>query len=1109
MKNNFLPQVYMASKYFAFGLVLQCFCYSLLTASHSSAQDPKSIKEIFLSIEFEDESLEEVFKRLQSLTDYKFSFNYEDIKDVKGFSARYDKSTLYEILSDLGARTGLSFKQVNFNINVARFKKEKKIEIVIEDVNISGRVTDDEGNPLPGVNVIIKGTTNGTITSADGTYSINAPAQSILVFSFVGFLPEEIPVNNQTTVNISLYPDIMSLEELIVVGYGTVRKSDLTGAVSQVKAQDVNAYPASNVLQSLSGRSAGVQVMQTNGAPGAGLSVRIRGTNSIQGGNEPLYVVDGFPFSGNPSHLNTADINSIEILKDASATAIYGSRGANGVVIITTKQGQAGDTKVDFEASYSIQKLRKKLDLMNAKEYAMLNNIQAANDGLEPYFSEAEVNSFGEGFDWQDLVFQEAPIKMSSLSVRGGNERTQFSVSGGLFQQEGIIKGSDYNRYSLNTNLKHKISEKFSLDLHNTITRLTTARRDNGGGSRGNSMIGAAISAPPLSNPYNEDGSYTILGNEYSFITPDLTNPLNFINEQHSEVKANVVLLNAALLFNPIPEVTIKVSGGLENRDDRSDSYTTRNFLNSEGRASVAASQFRSVLSENTISYNKTLNERHSIGAVAGFTYQDFLYTDLNANGVGYLSDAFESHNLESAATPGIPATEYSKSVLLSYLGRVNYAYNNKYLITASFRADGSSKYSEGDKWGYFPSGAVAWRVSEEDFLNNNGTISDLKLRGSWGLTGSQAINAYATRNQLLSGTTVFGNELYNTFAPGTMLPDDLKWETTEQFDFGMDLGLFNNRLLLTADYYIKNTRDLLNTVTLPSSMGFTTTIRNVGEVQNKGVELGINANILNRNFLWDVDANVAFNKNEVIKLNNGDDVLGGYVAVLVIMDNVSILREGLPMGQFWGYLEDGYDEEGRIKFKDLDENGEINADDKTAIGNPNPDFIFGFNSNMAYKNFELNIFLQGTYGNDIFNASAVPSTLDFGQGLNMPREVFTDHWTPDNTNAKYPLISRNTGARVSDRFVEDGSYLRLKNIQLAYNFPVDKWKVDWLQNAQLYVSGQNLLTLTSYSWWDPEVNSRGAGNLNDNEPEVIQQGIDHYSYPISKVVTVGVRVGF
>ncbi|KAA5546805.1 SusC/RagA family TonB-linked outer membrane protein [Adhaeribacter rhizoryzae] len=1060
------------------------------------------------------QSLQKILSQLEA--QYKVNFAYEEAlvadKILQLPSGRITNlaKTLNELLNPLN----LKVEKINENLFLIVSLPEKakpqskantqpspnnvvKAAAKAVDFAVSGTVTDENGTGLPGVSVLVKGTSVGATTNSDGTFALSVPDQnSILIFSFIGFSSQEVPVNGQANLTVQLAPDAKALDEVVVVGYGVMKKSDLTGSLSQVKAQEIRSFPTNNVLQAISGRASGVQVLQTTGAPGAGLNVRIRGTNSIQGGNEPLYVIDGFPFSGNPTNLNNADIESIEVLKDASATAIYGSRGANGVVLITTKQGKAGQTRVEFETTYSMQTLRKKLELMNGQEYATLNNLQAANDKIAPYFTQEQINNFGEGTDWQDVVFQKAPMASSSLSVNGGNEKTQFSVTGSYLGQEGIIKGSDYNRYALSTKINHKISNKFQINFSNNASRLATERKDSEGGSRGNSMIGAAISAAPISTPYREDGTYSILSQDYPFVAVDIRNPLNYINEQFNTIKANVLLTNASLLFNPIPELTVKISGGIENRDDRTDNYTTRKFLNSEGRASVSTSQFTSLLSENTISYLKTLNEKHQISAVAGFTYQDFLTTSLSGSGTGFLSDAFETYNLEAAATPGIANSGYAKSVLLSYLGRVNYSFNNKYLLTVSFRTDGSSRYSDGKKWGSFPSAALAWRASEEEFLKSSNIFSDLKVRTSWGLTGSQAISPYTTLNQLTSGNTVFGNSLYTTFAPSTVLPGNLKWETTEQINFGVDVGILNNRLYLTTDYYIKNTRDLLNTVRLPNSLGFTTTIRNVGEVQNKGLELGLEAKAIQGKFNWDLFGNISFNRNKVVSLNDGKDILGTSINVLVLSDNITILREGRPIGQFWGYQEDGYTDKGQIKFKDLNNDGAISADDKTYIGNPNPKFIYGLNSNMSFQNFSLTAFFQGSYGNDIFNVSAIPSTLDYGQGLNMPREVFQNHWTPENPNAKYPIISRTTSARASDRWIEDGSYLRLRNIQLAYNLPIEKFSLGWIKNAQVNVSGQNLITWTKYSWWDPEINSRGAG-------------IDYYSYPISKVVTAGIRIGF
>lgn len=959
-----------------------------------------------------------------------------------------------------------------------------------EVITVTGIITSTEDNlPLPGASVVVKGTTHGTVTDFDGNYNLTVNTNDILLISFLGYNKQEIQVDGRREINISLSPDNEQLSEVVVIGYGTVKKSDLTGSVSSVAAEELNSFPTTNVLQALEGRAAGVQVLQSSGAPGAGMSLRIRGQNSIQGGNDPLFVIDGFPFSGNPTFLSNSDIESIEILKDASATAIYGSRGANGVVIITTKRGKIGKTRIELEASYGVQTLREKLDLMNGSEFAEFNNIQAINDGLDPYFTPEEVAGFGEGTDWQDVVFRDAPIQTLSANVGGGNEKTQFSIGGAYFDQDGIIEGSEYSRYSLQSSIDHEINDLFSVSLSNTLSYVSRSGRDNGGGSRGNSMIGAALAAAPISNPYNEDGSYTDLGNAYSFIAPDMINPLNWIKEQPNETKANTVLANAALIFKPWEELTFRFSGGVENRDDRTDAYTTTNFLNSTGRASVSTGQFRSLLSENTVNYNHLFNEKHQVSAVAGFTYQDFENTFLSASGTGFLSNIPGTHDLGSAAIPGIPSTGYSKSVLLSYLGRVNYSYNNKYFVTASFRSDGSSRFSENNKWGYFPSAALAWKLSEEDFLKDSEVISDLKLRASWGITGSQAINPYTTLNLLNSGMTVFETTLYPYFQSSLNLPGDLKWETTDQKDIGIDLAFFNNRIFLTADYYIKETEDLLNVVSLPHSMGWRSTVQNIGEVQNRGFEFGLDAHILNGEFKWELAPNISFNKNKVVSLYGGEDIFTDFRNVVVLQDNLSIYREGRPIGQFYGYIEDGYTDEGKIKYRDLNSDGVINGDDKTYIGDPNPNFTYGINSTMSYKNFELTLFIQGSYGNDIFNLSSVISTMDYGMGVNMPREVLYNHWTPENTDAKYPVISRSTSTQVSDRWVEDGSYMRLKNIKLAYNLNAG---IERLENLQIYASGQNLVTITDYSWWDPAVG-----------------GVDHYSYPFSQTINFGVRAEF
>lgn len=1067
-----------------------------------------------VNLTLKNSTLRTFLRSLEKQVDVVFSYQKGVIESDEKLNLTIQNETIDNVLKQVLGSRRIYYRVINNNqiilsreINTEKEKPEPNASSQVEFLDskknvraIAGRVTDEKGESLPGVSIIIKGTQQGTVSDAKGAFSLDILNENaVLVFSFVGYLSQEIPVGNRTSLEIALKVDQKTLDEVVVVGYGTMKKSDLTGAIASVKGEQINEFPSANVMQALSGRASGVQVKQNTGAPGAAVSVRIRGTNSIQGSNEPLYVIDGFPISGQPLVLNNTDIESIEILKDASAVAVYGSRGANGVVLISTKSGKDGKMRVDYETTYGTQQLRKKLNLMNAKEYATFYNILNANQGTNPSYTQEQINNFGEGFDWQDFVYRPAPIQNHSLNISGGNAKTQFSVSGSYYDQDGIIRGSNYQRYSLRTNINHSISNKIKAAFSTTLSRNQTSRQNSGGGIQGQSLISASLVAPPTLTPYNEDGTYRVLTTPLPII---VINPLNFINETIDKGFSNKVLANASLSFEPFQGLVLKVYGGIENSDDRNDSYRTLNFYNAQSSANVTATQFTSLLNENTLTYSRNIGAKHKIVALAGFTYQDFVNTSLSGSGTGFLSDATESYNLASATLPGIPGSGYSKSVLLSYLGRINYNFNDRILATISFRSDGSSKYSEGDKWGFFPSVALAWRVKEEAFLAKNDFISDLKLRVSWGRTGSQAIGAYATLNQLAAGKTVFGDALYNTFAPSTTLPGNLKWETTEQTDIGMDLGLLANRIQVTADFYIKNTRDLLNSVQLPASMGFTNTIQNVGVIQNKGLEFSVNSNLLNGLFKWDLNGNIAFNKSKVVKLYGGQQILAGRVSALIFDDNITMLREGEPMGVFYGYKENGYDQMGRVQYTDINADGVINTNDKIILGNPNPKFIYGLNSFMSFKGIDLSVFWQGSQGNDLANISGIGNTLHYSWGMNMLKDVLYNYWTPENPNAKYPKVTMFQNINFSNRFVEDGSFLRLRNIELGYTLPTAKWNINWIKNAKVYASGQNLLTFTNYSWLDPEVNSAGGASS-------VTQGIDFSTYPVAKSYMVGLRVGF
>ncbi|MEH6304695.1 SusC/RagA family TonB-linked outer membrane protein [Olivibacter sp. CPCC 100613] len=1057
-----------------------------------------------ITLKAKNTSLAEVMRRIQRQSGHSFFLKGKDLADKK-VMVDFKNLPLEEAMTTMLFPLELEWTLKDGTIviksstpkrnNIFDLEKEKQPKRVV------GRVLDEQGKPIERVTVLVKGTSIASATDAQGNYQINLSGEArTLVFTIVGFETIEKTIANETTINVTMKASLSDLDEVVVVGYGTTRKRDLTGSVASIKADEISQLPSTNMVQALSGRASGVYVSQNTGSPGSPISVRIRGTNSIKGSNEPLYVVDGFPYSGSPLLLNNADIESVEILKDASATAIYGSRGANGVVLITTKTGKSGKVKVDYDGYIGSQSLRKKLALMNATEYAQFYNEQAANDGIDPHFSTEEIASFGEGTDWQDVVFRNAPIISNTVTVSGGNEKTRFSVSGSNFKQEGIIVGSDYIRNSLRVNLNSDISSKLKLDFSGILSRFDESKKESERGNRGGSLMSAVLSGYPTMPLYNTDGSYTNLTEAYTWGSNVIVNPLNFLYQESDKAQSDNVLANLSLSYEPIDGLVFKTLGGIENGNERMDRYRTTRFVNSTGSASISTPKTTSVLSENTVNYRKEFG-KHSLNALAGFTYQNYVTTAFSASGTGFISDNQETYDIGAAATQNVPKSSYTKWSLISYLARVNYSFDNRFLATISFRSDGSSRYSDGQKWGYFPSAALAWRLSEEEFIKKMPAISDLKLRVGYGETGNTAIDPYFTLNQLVSSQVVFGDALVPAYSPSARLAGPLRWETTAQTDVGLDVGLFNNRLSLTADFYIKNTRDLLNNVTLPASQGYSFTVQNVGKIQNKGVDINVSGEVFKGDFNWQLGGNISFNRNSVVELYGGNDILGDIIGA-ALSDNVNILREGYPLGSFYGYVEDGYDENGYIRYKDFNNNGTRDQGDKQIIGNPNPDFTYGLTSAMSYKGFDLSIFIQGSKGNDIYNLSAQGQGYDYGQALNMLREVYTDHWTPSNTDAKYPIIKTNSQAQMSDRFVEDGSFLRVKNIQLAYNLPADKWKLNWLSSGQLYVSAQNLLTITNYSWYDPEVNSYGSTNS-------IVLGIDHYVYPTAKTITFGIKASF
>jgi TonB-linked SusC/RagA family outer membrane protein len=869
----------------------------------------------------------------------------------------------------------------------------------------------------------------------------------------------------------------------------------------------LEAIPVYNMEQALKGRASGVSVTQNSGTPGGRIEVRIRGGNSMIGSNEPLYVVDGFPVTGGINYLNPSDIESIEILKDASATAIYGARGANGVVLVTSKKGKRGQQgRIEINSYYGTQKEINRYEVLNAEQYAVVVNEWLENEGLPPYFDLDEIQ--GEGTNWQDATFSPAPIQNHTLTFSGGSEKTAYSLSGNFFDQKGIIFNSSATRGNLRINLDHEVNNLINLGLNLTVGRNErfSVPVDNAG------FYGMAgyLAAPPTLPLYDENGLPTRIELAYHFASQDMRNPLIYDKPYKSRNLGNSVLGNASLDFKILDGLTFTTRAGLEYRTNMSEGFTPIIYEDDRGSASEGFSYTNSFLNENILNYKKEFNENHKIDVVGGFTYQSFLARFTNVSVSDLASNITENYDLGSAAIVNVPSNGISEWDLLSVLGRINYSIFDKYLITFSMRADGSSRFGADNKWGYFPSGAIGWRLSDEPFMDNVGFIDDLKLRASYGVTGNTALSPYQSLSRLITTTNntraVYDDTEVVGYAPGNVANPNLKWESTAQLDVGFDLSVMEGILSFTFDYYKKTTSDLLASVTLPTSSGFRSVLKNIGEIQNEGIEVSVNANVLRGEFKWDIMAQASSNKNTVTELAGGADIIGGSLPH-PFNSPANIAREGEPFGSFYGLLEDGLTEEGLINYVDVNGDGEVNSLDRVILGDPNPRFFYGFTNNFSYKNFDLTVFIEGVEGREIFWATAGTHLNSFQRGHNQFADLFGNYWTAENPdpNAKYPKVSSVTNAQVSDRYVKDGSYMRIKDITLAYNFPVNN--ISWINKAQLYVAGTNLFTFTSYPGLDPEVNTLGTDSQNIGSR--LLTGINQLAYPSAKMFRVGTRLNF
>jgi len=967
---------------------------------------------------------------------------------------------------------------------------------------ITGKITDSGNVPVIGAAVQEKGTTNGAVTDVDGAYTISVNSGATLVVSSIGYVSQEVAAS-KSVMDFVLVEDSELLEDVVVIGYGTAKRRDLTGSISHVKQEELTAYPVTDPVYALQGRVPGVVISQNTGSPEGDYSIRIRGVNSIQGSNDPLYIIDGIPSS--TSAINTYDIESLEVLKDASATAIYGSRGANGVVLITTKRGKTGKAKVQYDFQTGTQYQIKRLDLMNAENWARFYNIYLVNSKTlaEAPFSEADIKAMGEGTDWQKTVFNPAPTTNHSVTVSGGSDKVRYFISGSAMLKDGLIENSYYNKYNLRSSIDADLNKYVSLTANLGYTYIDKMNQTDAGGNGGSSLIGATFSAAPVFTVYDENGNYKDLRSWYSWSSHEVKNPVLMANEASYQTGSDLTDANLSLKIKPVKGLTFTANFAGEITNSKYQAYTTEKYIYATNSATVKDTRNCLLLNEDILNY-KVETGNHMFDIMGAFSYQQNVAKTLNASGSGFISDVTKTYDIGAAATPDTPTSSYTKWVLMSWLGRFNYSFKDRYMLTVSFRADGSSRYTAGQRWGYFPSGAFAWRVSDEPWMKSVREISDLKLRVGYGVTGSTAISAYATQNLLNSDKTATGSGNYTNYAPGTKFPSDLKWETTSQANAGFDLGMFDQKLKVTFDYYYKYTYNLLNNVSLPWSSGYVSTVQNIGSMKNSGVELNIEGDII-RTHEWGLTAqfNIAHNDNRVVKLAGGNDIKGTSYTNYGT-GPLNIIREGEPIGAFWLYEYKGINQEsGAMEYVDHNGDGQYSDEhDRIIAGSPFPKFTYGLNVGLRWRQFDFNFFFQGSQGNKIYNLSNMRN-MAYSQGMNVENRAWTESWKEgeDNTNATFPKITNTNSGKYSTRFLEDGSYLRLKNITLAYNIPVQKIHIDKVfSGLRVFVTAQNFLTFTKYTGLDPEVSSKG-GDINN--------GIDHLSYPNVKTASIGATVQF
>jgi TonB-linked SusC/RagA family outer membrane protein len=994
--------------------------------------------------------------------------------------------------------------------------------------DVSGVVKSEDGQAMPGVNVLVKGTTIGTATDIDGRFSLSVPSsESVLVFSFIGYTTKEVVVGNSSQLDVVLNEDLASLSEVVVVGYGTQERAKVTGAISSVSAEEITALPVASLASALQGRAAGVAVTNS-GSPGTNPQVRIRGIGTV-GNNDPLYVIDGMP-AGGLNEINPADIESIEVLKDASTAAIYGSRGANGVILVTTKKGKAGKPQVSFDAYYGTQKAWKTLDLLNRDQYIAFGTdlLRNANSPLPDRFS--NLGEFANvDLDYQDEMFRAAPVQDYNVTVSGGTENVLYNFSVGYFSQEGIMRGTDFERYSVRSNTEFKVNKRIKIGETFTVAY---SNRNNEPFSGGRSQLEHIVKAVP----YIPIRDASRLGGFRATDRVDGSDPENPVlnaelrrnNDQNFKMLGSAYV-NVNIIEGLDYKFLVGMDVGIGNNYQYSPSFNAGDFqIANFATISQNRSTYVSPLFSNQLTYTKDIGKHH-FDLLGVIEKQTSVSSGLSGNGQNALTnDVRELQGIENQTTSS-NRTEYA---LISYIGRANYDYNQKYLISASIRRDGGSRFGPDHKWGIFPSLSVGWRVSQEEFMKSLAAVSDLKLRASYGETGNNNIGDYRYQGTINSNMFYnFNGSLESGSTISNLANADLKWETTVMKNIGLDLGLWNDQFTFSFEWFENDTEDMILPVPIPQSLGYDgAPVANVGTVKNKGIEFTAGYEIRSGDFQLGINGNLGFIKNELVSLGSGNTILGPNFQG----DAMTFTEEGQPIAYFYGWIAEGifqsneeaqsaprqnlpddistynpalHTSAGDIRFKDVNNDGVIDANDRTNLGHYLPDFTYGVNANASYKGFDFTMFWQGVSGNEILNNLRYHTegmTRLFGASA-----VVLDRWTPTNTNTDVPRAvsgDPNRNARVSSRLIEDGSYLRLKNISLGYSIPastLNTWSKGTVSRVRLYLSAQNLFTITNYSGYDPEIGARVGIDSS------LGTGIDYGQFPAARTFLGGIQVSF